>query len=83
MTMRTTATGENHDPGPLPTREVPDNDHIWQELTQLAASLHAFRARVHARQAKFAGAADELTEIRERCDTMLAELPARAGDKPS
>ena len=57
-----------------PNRDVPSNDHVWDDLQTLAHQLHAFKQRIAERHAAFLRGADELREAEERCDKLLREL---------
>lgn len=65
----------------LHDREVPSNDHVWDELDQLLAQVRAFQLRAAQRREKLLQAAAEMAEVQEKCTRMVTELTGLDGRK--
>lgn len=55
-------------------RTIPNNDHVWDDLTQLTASVRAFKLRTADRRAAFLAGAEELAAVEAKADAILHEL---------
>lgn len=63
----------------LADREVPANDHVWEELDSLIGQVSAFQQRAAARREKLHLAVCEMDAVGEKCTRLLSALADTAG----